>query len=114
MNNTFQRLVTLGRSEFNTLPLFVRNSKIMEELGEFSEALMHKMGFLPHKIMKEPLVGEAADVILCIVDTLSCAYPELSDEEVVALLQEHLLKKSYKWEKVMNIRHSAIHTEGDK
>ena len=47
----------------------------MEEVGEFSEALMHKMGFLPHKTMKEPLVGEAADVIITVLDTLSAAYP---------------------------------------
>lgn len=106
-----KKLINISRKPTNIFPLFVRNSKIMEELGEFSEALMHKMGFLPHKTMKEPLVGEAADVIICVMDTLSAAYPELSEEELADLLMEHLNKKSEKWIAVMQQRYDAGITE---
>jgi NTP pyrophosphatase (non-canonical NTP hydrolase) len=73
----------------------------MEELGEFSEALMHKEGHLPHKTMKEPLAGEAADVIICVLDTFAAANPELSISEVSSLLQRHLEKKTLKWSKML-------------
>lgn len=107
----FSKLVTLSRSKYNTLPLLARNSKIMEELGEFSEALLHKLGFLPHKVLKEPLLGEAADVIICVVDTLAEAYPELTEEEVITQLHEHLQKKSVKWERVMRERYNVTVAE---
>ncbi len=98
-------LIGISRDTYNTFPLFVRNSKIMEELGEFSEALMHKLGYLPHKTMKEPLMGEAADVIICVLDTLSAAYPELTEDELYNELQEQFVKKSEKWKTVMKQRH---------
>jgi NTP pyrophosphatase (non-canonical NTP hydrolase) len=97
----FNEIFELSRSAHNTKPLFVRNSKIMEELGEFSEALMHKEGHLPHKTMKEPLAGEAADVIICVLDTFAAANPELSISEVSSLLQRHLEKKTLKWSKML-------------
>jgi len=101
----FKRIFTLSRLEFNTLPVLARNSKIMEEVGEFSEALLHKLGFLPHKTMKEPLVGEAADVILCVLDTLASAYPELSEDELGSLILEQIEKKTQKWKDVMKLRY---------
>lgn len=104
----FSNIFKLSRR--SVFPLFVRNSKIMEELGEFSEALMHKAGFLPHKTMKEPLEGEAADVIICVLDTLAEAYPELSINEVSSLLQYHLELKSAKWEKLLESQKQLLNT----
>ena len=77
----------------------------MEEVGEFSEALLHKLNYLPHKTMKEPLAGEAADVILCILDTMSAAYPELSEEALGSLILEQMEKKTQKWKDVMKLRY---------
>lgn len=101
-------IVDLGRSQYNTLPVLARNGKIMEELGEFAEALLHKLGFLPHKTMKEPLMGEGADVIICVLDTLSAAHPELTTEEIETQLLEQLALKSAKWSKVMRIRYETV------
>lgn len=103
----FLDLIKLSRSKYNTRPLFVRNSKIMEEVGEFSEALMFKEGFLPHKQMKEQLEGEAADVIICIVDTLVGAYPDNTDDEINDMLVSQLKLKSEKWDRVMQAQHYA-------
>lgn len=101
---TIERIFTLSRSELNNYPLFVRSTKLTEELGEFSEALLHKMGYLPHKSMKEPIEGEAADVILCLLDTLSCAYPEKSSSELMAMLDAEIHRKCDKWQKTMQDR----------
>lgn len=97
----FSKIFELSRSTLNTFPLFVRSNKITEELGEFAEALAHKMGFLPHKTMKEPLEGEAADIIICVLDTLACAYPELSQQELIDMIDLQLTLKCTKWERIM-------------
>jgi NTP pyrophosphatase (non-canonical NTP hydrolase) len=103
--NMFNRLFTISqRPQNNAFPVFARNSKVMEEVGEFSEALLHKFGYLPHKTPKEPIEGEAADVILTIIDTLAAAYPELSAGELSEMLSAQIDKKSKKWVTVMNNR----------
>ena len=101
----FKTIFDISKSTANKLfPVLARNSKTMEELGEFSEALLHKLGYLPHKTMKEPLEGEAADVIICVLDALAGAYPELSATQLTIMLEEQLEKKSKKWEALINLR----------
>ena len=97
----FAELFEISRNPINKFPILARNSKIMEELGEFSEALLHKLGFLPHKKMKEPIEGEAADIIICVIDALAGAYPDKSETELVDMLELQLTLKSEKWIKVM-------------
>lgn len=101
----FQEIFEMGRRPVNTLPTLARNSKAMEELGEFSEALLHKLGFLPHKTMKEPLIGEGADVIICVLDTLAAAYPEYTTHQLEDALLSQLQLKSKKWDTVMRFRY---------
>ncbi len=108
MKQALEKALSLSRGNTNTLPVLARNAKLMEETGEFSQALLHKLGYLPHKEMNEPLMGEAADVILCLLDTLSSAYSELNPEQVLDSLTQQLLKKSQKWEKVMQIRANIV------
>lgn len=100
----FKNLFTIAKSEINTWPALVRNAKLVEEVGEFSEALLHKLGYLPHKIMKEPIEGEAADIILCVLDTLSAVYPDLTPDQLTDLLELQLAKKSIKWQMIMESR----------
>ena len=92
-----KQLFEISCTPANTFPPLARNAKAMEELGEFSEALLHKLGHLPHKTMKEPIEGEAADVIICIIDALAGAYPELSADELHKMLKAQVEKKSQKW-----------------
>jgi len=77
--------------------------KQMEETGELAEATLHSQGYLPHKTMKEPLVGEVADVILCAI----ALYARLCDEEYCLSIDEgmeelkaHLDRKMTKWQTV--------------
>jgi NTP pyrophosphatase (non-canonical NTP hydrolase) len=83
------------------MPVIARGLKLGEEFGEFSEALLHSQGLLPHKEMKEPLVGEAADVIICTLDALAGAHPDWAPEYLIDRLNEQLDKKSDKWLRVM-------------
>lgn len=108
MINSMYRVFALSKNKLNTLPLFVRNSKIMEEVGEFSEAVMFQQGYLPHKNMKEPLEGEAADVIICVLDTLAAAYPDKTVDELVVMLSDQLSVKCEKWVSVMTHRYNSI------
>lgn len=98
-------------TENDVFPVLARNTKMMEEVGEFSEALLHKLGYLPHKTMKEPLEGEAADIIICVIDTMAAAYPDLSSEELNDMLIEQLVKKSRKWITVMAARNSDVRAD---
>ena len=84
-----------------TAPVLVRHAKLVEESGEFAEAVNHKLGYLPHKTMKEPAMGEVADVIICVLDTARSLHLELSDDEFKAELQKQLDLKSKKWETVL-------------
>lgn len=88
-------------ASINTAPTLVRHAKLTEEAGEFAEALLHHFGWLKHKTMKEPIEGEAADMIICIIDTLRDVYQDLTKEEFEAMLQKQLDKKGQKWESVL-------------
>ena len=88
-------------SDLNQVPPLVRHAKMVEESGEFAEALLHKLGHLPHKTMKEPIEGEVADIIICALDTLRSVYMDMSREEFENMLQNQLDLKSKKWESIL-------------
>lgn len=88
-------------SDLNQVSPLVRHAKMVEESGEFAEALLHKLGHLPHKIMKEPIEGELADVIICALDTLRSVYKDMPREEFENMLQQQLDLKSKKWETIL-------------
>ncbi len=86
-------------------PLAVRGLKVGEESGELAEAIAHHEGWLPLKQMKEPLIGEVADVIIASIDVLRKAYPEsISDKELMDMLDEYLKKKLDKWTNIVDIK----------
>jgi len=97
----FKKLFEISRSEDNRLGVFHRHAKMGEEFGEFAEGLLVREGVLIHKTLTEPLIGEGADLIITIVDTLAATYPALSPDELDALLMKTLDFKSEKWIKTM-------------
>lgn len=103
MNEMFHKLLILSRSPLNTRPVLVKNAKLMEEVGEFSEAALFELGYLPHKALKESSFGEAADVIICVVDELSSLHPHMSPDQVIDMLRKHIDWKSDKWERIMKL-----------
>lgn len=95
------KLIKIAQDKRNTKPIFVRLAKVMEEVGEFAEAIAYNQGFLPHKKLKEPVEGEAADVIITVIDTLVAAYPKLSEYQLCEMLLQQLDLKSDKWKNII-------------
>jgi hypothetical protein len=94
-----RRMIQLGQLE--PKPLANLALKAAEEMGELAEAVNHLQGFLPHKKMKEPIEGEVADVINCVITVLIKAYPNKSAHEIYDMLEQQLIIKADKWEKVI-------------
>jgi len=106
MRNAIYRIIDVAQRE--TLPLMVMLAKVSEETGELSEATSVHAGYLPHKKMKEPLVGEVADVINTAIGVLVKAHPELNGGQIYDLLLESLNKKTDKWESVLQTRTQVV------
>jgi hypothetical protein len=100
---TLVNIIELSRSRDNNMPVLGRGLKLGEEYGEFTEALLHSQGLLPHKVMSEPLIGEAADVIICVLDALSGVHGDWTPELLVDQLVNQLNVKSAKWQRVMAV-----------
>jgi hypothetical protein len=94
-------IIEQGRSIKYPFPPLARLGKLFEEGGEFSETVLYSQGYLTHKAPKESPFGEAADVMICLVDTLASIYPELSSERIVEILESQILIKRGKWQSVV-------------
>lgn len=76
-------------------------SKLFEEGGELSEAAMIKSGRLPHKtLVEDGDFEETADVLICALDVLAKLNLNMTSDEISDKLNEILIKKIKKWEKV--------------
>lgn len=99
LEQQFYRIVEMGRRDARG-PAEM-GLKLMEEVGEYAECINFSLGYLPHKTMKEPAIGEAADVIQNTICILSRLYPDHTPEELFALLSTYMQTKNDKWERVM-------------
>lgn len=90
-------LATFSRKiPYERFPTEIRALKLQEEVGEFSEATLVHYGWIK-KELKEPQVGELADVIICAVDTYISSHPQVGITQLIQELQQHLDKKMLKW-----------------
>lgn len=99
-NESFEDINRLCKTEHK--PLLAMLGKLMEETGEAAECVLIHEGQITHKTMKEPLVGEIADVIQVAISILVKSTPDLSMEERQHLLLSHLERKNSKWESVQH------------
>jgi NTP pyrophosphatase (non-canonical NTP hydrolase) len=99
--NQLIEIIKQGRGVKYHFPPLARLGKLFEEGGEFSETVLHNQGYLPHKTPKESPFGEAADVLICLVDTLASLYPELSPAHIAATLENQVILKREKWQRVV-------------
>jgi hypothetical protein len=79
-------------------PLYGMLAHLTSEVGELAEAIEYHEGHLPHKTMKEPLVGEIADVVQCAMSILARVTPALTNDLRLQLLADNLESKTNKWE----------------
>lgn len=82
-----------------TFPTWALMMKLGEEVGELNESLLAEFGYLKHKDKEfESPFGEAADVILVVLNVLTTQYKdELTAEEIVAELEKQIHKKFEKY-----------------
>lgn len=100
MQKLLTEIINQSKQPDNLLPPQLRTTKLMEEVGEFAETVLIAHGYLKHKNPKERPEGEAADVVICTLDTLAGVYPELSSERIVEMLDKQLRLKASKWARV--------------
>lgn len=96
----------MDASTRDSKPIYALLAHVMSELGEFAEAVEHHQGHLPYKTMKEPVEGEAADVIQCVCAILRRIYPDSTTEQLVDMIAMQMEKKTTKWIEVMTERTS--------
>lgn len=96
-------------SQLELKPITAVLGKLMEEVGETAECVLIHEGHIIHKQMKEPLVGEIADVIQQAISILVKATPGMTPKARRELLLDTLEKKSQKWRTVQEaeLRHKA-------
>lgn len=73
--------------------------KLSEENGEFSEAILIERGKLPGKVLKEPAMGESADILIGTVCVLAKHYPDMSPDEIATNLAKWCNIKMRKYSK---------------
>lgn len=100
MNKLIRKLLEISTTD--SKPLYAMTLKLMEEAGELGEAVNHRLGNLPHKVMKEPLEGEIADVIIVALSILVKANPNSTCDELISVLETQLKTKLAKWEDVIS------------
>jgi NTP pyrophosphatase (non-canonical NTP hydrolase) len=83
---------------FDKLDVNELQLKVCEETGELAQAILVERGKLPHKSLKEPAIGEGADVIIATVATLAKLYPEMTPDKLAEELARWVTLKMAKYE----------------
>jgi NTP pyrophosphatase (non-canonical NTP hydrolase) len=89
-------------AERDTKPAISQLMKLVEETGEVAESVNVSMGFI-HKDLKEPLMGEIADVILCAIAVAKKMHPLINNTELYKAIDGYLNVKMDKWEKAIDV-----------
>jgi hypothetical protein len=77
----------------NNRDAFYVLSKCVEELGELSVEVQIATGVSYKEAGKDGVVGEAIDLITCVLDLIRITHPNLSEEDLVAIA----IPKLEKW-----------------
>lgn len=64
----------------------------MAEMGELSEEINIKNGFSDKPEGKDGIVGEAVDVIISLLDLIKLHDPDITEKEVLEIVDRKLLK----------------------
>ena len=99
--------------EYEKAPEYALCLKLFEEGGEFAEVLNYELGHLKQKPGKEfePLIEEAADVIITVIGTLARhnmhKHPRTINLELLAAIQ----KKANKYSNKLGAAHNFLGDE---
>lgn len=87
---------------FEILDTSELHMKVSEENGEFGEAILIERGRLPGKKLKEPALGEGADVIIATVCTLAKHYGSMPAEDLADMLSKWVNIKMGKYSRKLH------------
>ena len=109
---TFENIFTMVQ-EYENAPTYALCLKLFEEGGEFAEVLNYELGHLKPKDKEfEPLVEEAADVIITVIGTLARhnmhKHPRVLNLELLAAIK----KKATKYSKKLGAEQEEYFTNG--
>jgi len=104
LDRTIMALFDITR-EHEDMPATALTIKLSEEVGEFSEVMLHEMGYLRHKdkVWKDTPISEAADIINVLIGTLSVHYPDTPTSELFDQLRSALIVKGKKYAKLIGV-----------
>lgn len=85
-------------------PLEAIGLKLTEEVGELAEQINVLQGHLKHKVLKEPIEAEIADVLNCTLCILFKAYPDLNVFEILSKLAKAMADKNGKWQRAISTK----------
>lgn len=90
--------IELTLQDKNALPVFVKTTKLGEEIGELCEAVLQQHGYVrADKSGVGTVLEESADVMLQVIDTLAYAYPDENAEALLTMFSLMVCKKLKKW-----------------
>jgi hypothetical protein len=91
-----------GISRKSDMPVTGRHVKACEELGELGTCVLVESGLLKHKTLKENSIGESADAIICVLDTMFASWPKHEREDLIRELANQMFTKSEKWNTIVD------------
>jgi hypothetical protein len=92
---------------YETMDVNELHMKISEENGELAQAILAERGKLPGKVLKEPAMGEGADVIIATICALAKHYPNKSPDQLSAELAKWVNIKMDKYERKLRQKSDA-------
>jgi len=100
--NTIEHLFWMTKT-YETMPAGALALKLSEEVGEFSEIMLHELGYLRHKDKewKDTPIEEAADIINILIGTLAMHYPDKSAGQLSDDLYAAVKKKGAKYARII-------------
>ncbi len=97
-NETIETILWMV-GKYETMPTAALTMKLSEELGEFSEVMLHELGFLHHKnkVWKDTPIEEGADIINVLLGALAQHYPDKTPSQISTELHAAMIKKGRKY-----------------
>lgn len=87
-----QKILDVSKSIDNGRDLSYIFTHLVEEVGELATELAIETGKSYKAAGEDGIVGEAVDAIICLIDIISMHQPEVTPEQLDAIMQKKLNK----------------------
>lgn len=110
-NDTFDTILYelfVMTRQYETAPDWAMGLKLSEEVGEVNEAVLFSNGYVQHKIMKEDVMHEVADVFNVCIALLVKHYPGIPIDQLFTEFAAAVEKKGRKYAKVIGALNQEV------